>query len=301
MPIRSLAPDLILVNGTVHTVDAHDLTATAVAVKDGRFVAVGLDDELRDLAGMGTTVEDLGGATVIPGLIDAHNHLLMTGQILNQIQLYDARTIHDILARVADKARSVPPGTWILGRGWDESLLAERRHPTRHDLDRVAPEHPVVLHRVWNKLVANSMAMQLAGMSRETPDPPANESYAGSFERDADGEPTGLFRDRAKDLITSHVPPVGEADLVHAIETACRAYNAVGLTGVAEPGLYPHEIRAFHRAAAGGPPHGPHRDADGRLGIRRGVRGRSTSGAVCVSRCRWADSATTCCGSKASS
>ena len=248
MPMRSLAPDLILVNGTVHTVDAHDLTATAVAIKDGRIVGVGLDDELRELAGFGTTVEDLGGATVIPGLIDAHNHLLMTGQILNQIQLYDARSMDEILARVAERARASPPGSWILGRGWDESLLAEARHPTRHDLDRVAPNHPVVLHRVWNKLVANSAALRIAGITRESPDPPAGKLYAGSFERDADGEPTGLFRDRAKELIAAHVPAPSEADLVHAIETACRAYNAVGLTGVAEPGLYPNEIRAFHQA-----------------------------------------------------
>jgi predicted amidohydrolase YtcJ len=248
MPHRSLAPDLVLVNGHIHTVDANDLTATAVAIKDGRFVAVGGDDEVRSLAGFGTITEDLGRATVVPGLIDAHNHLLMTGQVLKQIQLYDCRSIDAVLERVAERAMQTPPGQWILGRGWDESLLAERRHPTRHDLDRVAPNHPVVIHRVWNKLVANSAALRVAGMSRETPDPPADVLYAGSFERDGDGEPTGLFRDRAKELILSHVPAPTEEDLVDAIVTACRAYNAVGLTGVAEPGLYPHEIRAFHRA-----------------------------------------------------
>jgi predicted amidohydrolase YtcJ len=248
MPHRSPAPDLILVNGRVHTMDANDLTATAVAIKDGRFVAVGGDEEVRGLAGFGTIAEDLGGATVIPGLIDAHNHLLMTGQVLNQIQLYDCRTIDAILDRVAERARQTRLGQWILGRGWDESLLVERRHPTRHDLDRVAPNHPVVIHRVWNKLVANTAALRAAGIGRETPDPPANILYAGSFERDGDGEPTGLFRDRAKELILNHVPAPSEDDLVHAIGTACRAYNAVGLTGVAEPGLYPHEIKAFHRA-----------------------------------------------------
>jgi predicted amidohydrolase YtcJ len=248
MPHRSLAPDLILVNGLVHTMDANDLTATAVAIKDGRFVAVGSDDEVRGLAGFGTTVEDLGGAAVIPGLIDAHNHLLNTGQVLNQVQLYDCRTIDEILRRVAERTSRTPPGRWILGRGWDESLLAEKRHPTRHDLDRVSPDHPVVIHRVWNKLIANSAALRLTGITRETPDPPADVLYAGSFERDNDGEPTGLFRDRAKDLILRHVPKPTEDELIAAIETACRAYNAVGLTGVAEPGLYPQEIRAFHRA-----------------------------------------------------
>lgn len=252
MPFRSLAPDVILVNGVVHTMDANDRTATAVAIKDGRFVGVGLDDELRELAGFGTTVEDLAGQTVVPGLIDAHNHLLMTGQILNQISLYDCRSVEEIKRRVAERARVLPPGAWILGRGWDESLLAEGRHPNRHDLDAVAPDHPVVLHRVWNRLVANSTAMALAGITRETPDPPADARYAGSFERDAAGEPTGLFRDRAKELITAHVPAPTDDELVHAVATACRAYNAVGLTGVAEPGLYPREIRAFARAAIAG-------------------------------------------------
>jgi predicted amidohydrolase YtcJ len=248
MPHRPLAPDLILHNGRVHTMDANDLTATAVAIKDGRFVAVGLDDEVRALAGFGTTTEDLRGATAIPGLVDAHNHLLMTGQVLGQVQLYDCRGLDQVLERVAERARTTPPGQWILGRGWDESLLNERRHPTRHDLDRVAPEHPVVLHRVWNKLTCNSAALRAAGITRETPNPPSNVPYAGSFERDADGEPTGLFRDRAKELILVHVPAPTENDLVRAIESACRAYNAVGLTGIAEPGLYPREIKAFHRA-----------------------------------------------------
>jgi predicted amidohydrolase YtcJ len=248
VPFRSLAPDLILTGATVHTMNAYDLTATAAAIKDGKFVAVGADDEVEALAGLGTTIERLNGEILIPGLIDAHNHLLMTGQVLNHIQLYDCRSIDDILARVREAAGRVPPGTWILGRGWDESLLDEHRHPTRHDLDSVAPNYPVVLHRVWNKLTANSMALQAAGISRETPDPPADALYAGSFERDSEGEPTGLFRDRAKELVTAHIPAPTEAALVTAIQTGSQAYNAVGLTGVADPGLYPHELRAYHRA-----------------------------------------------------
>jgi predicted amidohydrolase YtcJ len=239
---------VILINGRIHTMGAGDQIASALAVAHGRIVAVGSDDEMRSLAGPRTAVDDLRGATVIPGLIDAHNHLLSTGQTLRQIQLYDCRTIAQILERVAERAAVTPPGQWIIGRGWDESLLAERRHPTRHDLDRVAPNHPVVLHRVWNKLVCNSAALRVAGISRETPDPPATVHYAGSFERDADGEPTGLFRDRAKSLILNHIPEPSEEQRVAAIETACRAYNAVGITCVAEPGLSPSEIRAFHRA-----------------------------------------------------
>ncbi len=244
----ALAPDVVLVNGRIHTVDNDQPEATAVAIRNGRFVAVGGDDEMRALAGARTRIEDLGGAAVVPGLIDAHNHLLMTGRMLREVQLYDTRDIPTIVARVAARVQTAAPGEWIVGRGWDESLLAERRHPTRHDLDAVSPDNPVVIHRVWNKLVCNTAALRAAGISAGTPDPPADVLYSGSFERDERGEPTGLFRDRAKELIGDHIPSPSEEDLVAAVAAACRAYNAVGLTGVAEPGLYPHELRAFHRA-----------------------------------------------------
>jgi predicted amidohydrolase YtcJ len=249
MPGRpdALVPDLILVNGAIHTVDDANPRATAVAIRDGRFVAVG-NDEIRALAGPSTRVEDLGGAAVVPGLIDAHNHLQATGRMLREVQLYDTRAIPEIVARVARRVRQTPPDEWVVGRGWDESLLAEGRHPTRHDLDAVSPDNPVVIHRVWNKLVCNSAALRAAGIDRETPDPPAAVLYSGSFERAEAGEPTGLFRDRAKDMITDHIPEPTAEERVAAVAAACAAYNAVGLTAVAEPGLYPAEIRAFDRA-----------------------------------------------------
>src|SRR4051795_12160929 len=134
---RLVAADLVLVNGNIHLVDQHDRVAAAIAIKDGRVLAVGSNEDVRGLAGVGTIEEDLGGATVIPGLIDAHNHLLMTGKLLGQIQLYDCRSIAEVCNRVAERARALPPGSWIVGRGWDESLLAEQRYPDRHDLDRV--------------------------------------------------------------------------------------------------------------------------------------------------------------------
>lgn len=245
---HALYPDLILVNVRIYTFDDANPTATAVAIHDGQFVAVGSDDEIRALAGVHTRVEDLDGATVVPGLIDAHNHMQATGRMLREVQLFDTRSIPEIVDRVAARVRETPPGEWIVGRGWDESLLAEGRHPTRRDLDPVSPDNPVVVHRVWNKLVCNSAALRAAGIARETPDPPADVLYSGSFERDESGEPTGLFRDRAKEMISQHVPEPSEEDRVASIEAACHAYNAVGLIGVAEPGLYPEEIRAYDRA-----------------------------------------------------
>lgn len=249
--LRPGKADRVITNARIISMTS-DEGATALAVAGDRVMAVGSEAELGAQAGPGTVVEDLHGAIVLPGLIDAHNHLLMTGQILRQIQLYDCRSIEQILERVREVAAHTPPGSWILGRGWDESLLEEHRHPTRHDLDRVSPDHPVVLHRVWNRLVANSRAIERAGVSRETPDPPADQPYAGGFERDATGEPTGLFRDRAKELITSAVPQPTQAELVEAIQTACREYNRLGIIAVSEPGLSPEQMRAFHEAALQG-------------------------------------------------
>jgi len=241
------APELILAGGQIRTLDEARPTAPAVAIDRGRFVAVG-GEELRSQAGPATELRELAGATIVPGLVDAHNHLLHTGAMLAQVQLYDCRSLDEILRLVAERVATTAPGAWVIGRGWDESLLAERRHPTRHDLDAAAPDNPVVLFRVWNKLTCNSPALRLAGIDRSTPDPPAGSLYAGSFERDGQGEPTGLFRDRAKELIERHLPTPDEDELVASIETACRAYNRVGITAVGEPGLWPHEIRAFHRA-----------------------------------------------------
>src|SRR3954452_24881582 len=116
-PPDALAPDLILVNGAVHTVNDAKPKATAVAIRDGRFDAVG-GDEIRALSGLSTRLEDLGGAAVVPGLIDAHNHLQATGRMLREAQLYDTRAITERVARVAARVRETPRGEWVVGRRW---------------------------------------------------------------------------------------------------------------------------------------------------------------------------------------
>ena len=142
--------DTVLTGGKVLTVDPAFSVVEAVAIRDGRVLAIGADAEVEALAGPGTRRLPLAGRTVLPGLIDAHCHVRATGVLLANLQLYDCRSLDDILARVAARARETPPGGWIVGRGWDESLLAEGRPPTRRELDHVGRDHPVCLHRVRN-------------------------------------------------------------------------------------------------------------------------------------------------------
>ena len=250
--VRDLAPDLILTGGRVVTMDPDLPEATALAVKDGHILAVGGDVAIEELAGPGTQRFALGGRLTIPGIIDTHNHMISMGTVLNEVQLYAARSIDEIKELVADRVRTSPPGAWILGRGWDESLLADKRFPNRHDLDEVAPNNPVVLDRVWNMLLANSAALQAADVGRHTPDPPADALYAGRIERDERGDPTGIFRDRAKELIKRAVPVPTASDVEHAIRTACREFNAHGMTSICDPGLFSDEIHAYYNVLSAG-------------------------------------------------
>ncbi len=179
--MRDLAPDLVLTDAKITTMSDDRPEAGAVAVKDGRILAVGNPADIEALAGSNTRIIRLGGRRVIPGINDTHNHMMSTGTVLNEISLYDARSIEEIKAAIADRVAASPPGAWILGRGWDESLLREKRFPNRHDLDEVAPNNPVVLDRVWNMLLANSAAMMAGDIGRHTPiRQPINSTPDGS-------------------------------------------------------------------------------------------------------------------------
>ena len=192
--------DLVLVNGKVITVDSADRIAQAVAVRGQRIVAVGTDAEILKLAGPATRRVDLKGRAVTPGLIDAHLHFVSSG--IDRYGRLDvgfntAKSVADIVRLVGERARTTKAGGWVIGQGWDEGKLAERRYVTAADLDAVSGDHPVSLvHTTGHYLVANSAALRIAGITRDTRDPPA-----GTIDRLADGSPSGVLKESAMDLV----------------------------------------------------------------------------------------------------
>jgi predicted amidohydrolase YtcJ len=240
MQALDLMPDLILRNGRIYTLDAADTVAEALAVKDGRIVAVGNDASIDPMAGARTSCLDLGGRAVIPGLFDSHNHLMEVGAKLADIRLDECESPEEMMTLVRQRAAETPPGEWIIGQGWNEGNFAGGRLPTRHDIDPATSEHPVLLMRFFNTDVVNSVALRRAGIDRHTPDP-----EGGRIERDPEGEPNGLLRASAKTLVRRLIPQPTQAQMKHSLRLACAEMHQFGITSVVEPGLYPREIRAY--------------------------------------------------------
>jgi len=221
----SAPPDLILVNGTIITVNASDTIAQAVAIQGERIIAVGDTTFIDSLAAPTTQRIDLNGRTVTPGLLDAHAHF--SPSQFNRPDSLDlsyprVKSIQDVQSAIAELAKEVPSGQWIQGRGWDEGKFTERRLITVQDLDEIAPEHPVWLsHTTDHYGVANSAALRLAGIQGKTPDPPS-----GTIDRDSSGHPTGVLKETAQDLVTAWIPPLTEAEMELGTREMARAFNA---------------------------------------------------------------------------
>ena len=219
------AADLLLYNGQVATMADDRPLASAVAVRDGKIVAVG-GSELRE----GFTAQeeiDLQGRMLMPGFIDTHLHII--GMPPRAIELTDAKSISQIQERLRAKAQELGPGEWITGYGWDEANLEEGRVLTREDLDAAAPGNPVALTRAGQHSIAgNSLALTQAGIDRDTPDP-----ERGLIERDARGEPNGIIRERT-DLFLSLVPPATSEEMKPSYVAELKSLLPLGITSIME-------------------------------------------------------------------
>lgn len=232
--VRSVPQEvtLLLVNGTVYTVDDERPLAEAIAVRGERIVAVGTTADLKaDFTA--ERVIDLQGKPVYPGFTDAHAHMEGLGAALMNLDLGDAASPEEIGERVAARIQSLPPGGWLRGRGWDQNRWKSRQFPTRKILDAVAPDVPVYLTRIDGHAVwVNSRALEIAGISASTPDP-----EGGRIVRDGRGEPTGVFVDNAIDILGSHLPVPSEEERTRAVERAVQECLKAGLTEVHDMGV----------------------------------------------------------------
>lgn len=227
--MHSRIADLVLVNGNIITMNPKQMKAKAVAIKGDKFLAIGGNREVLDLADGNTRKIDLKGKTVLPGLIDSHVHGLALGEGLSQIDLRDVKSIEEIQKRIKGWVQKTEKGEWIIGRGWDQDKLLENRFPLRSDLDCVAPNHPVLIRRVCGHLgVVNSQAMRLAGIDKNT-EPP----QGGVIDRErANGEPNGILRETSLHLVSRILPKLSEEKLMKFSHLACQRMVERGLTTV---------------------------------------------------------------------
>jgi predicted amidohydrolase YtcJ len=201
---------------------------SALAIRNGIIVATGDDAQMLKLSGPKTEVVDLHGAFVMPGFNDAHVHLASAGREKLTVDLVGVKSLAEMQQRIAAAARAAPAGAWLRGRGWDHTLWESKQLPTRQDLDAVTGDHPAVFTRVdGHILVANSRALQLAGITATTVDPPG-----GKIDRDGKGEPTGIVRENAMDLVYDKVPPPTNEERRHALELAIQDAVSHGITSL---------------------------------------------------------------------
>ncbi len=248
-----LFADFALLNGRVLTVDAEDSVVEAVAVRGNRIISVGTVEEVSEAIGEGTEVIDLVGRTVIPGLIDSHMHPGSYGVFWVRGVMCGPHvdSIDELLERIGEKAGVTPEGRWILGYALDDVKLG--RYPGREELDSVTPRNPLYIQRRDGHIgVANSLALETASIDRNTPDPPH-----GKIDRDKDGEPTGVLRESAKDLVTAKLPPYTVEEYVDGLRHVFEEFVSLGLTTVHASMTDSKEFRAMQELRR-----------DGELGLR---------------------------------
>jgi predicted amidohydrolase YtcJ len=240
--------ELLIRNAKIITMDRTHSIVTSMAIRDSHILAVGSDAELAPCAGPRTQSLDLQGHVVLPGLIDVHTHALEWAKnvLRNDVDpgYPKVHSIAEITKLITERASTLPSGKWIRGAGWDESKLAEHRYITRKDLDAVAPNNPVWLEHFTGHLgVANTRALELAHLTRNTPAP-----SGGVIDKDGSGEPTGVLKDNAQSLVQALLPH-GPSDLaLKAVRLVTQRALEVGLTTIHDICLPADSIRAYQQA-----------------------------------------------------
>jgi len=237
------SPDTILVNGKIATVDARDSMQEALAIRDGHIAAVGKSSDIRKLAGAKTKVIDLGGRTVVPGLIDSHMHAIRAAlSFSTEVNWVGAKSIAEACARISEAARSMKPGSWlIVAGGWNVNQFKERRRPTQAELLAAAPNSPVYVQEGYNWVVMTPAGFKTLGITDD-----ASLPAGAKLDRDASGKPTGGITGGTIELFDRLPKPNYDQQLEGTLKFF-RELNRLGITGVVDPGgnnLFPNDYRA---------------------------------------------------------
>ncbi len=239
----SIKADMVLVNGKIITVDPEDSIVEAVAIYGNKILAVGTSEEIKTLAGAGTDVVDLEGKTVMPGIIDSHTHPTGIAEEYLEVNCRapPVNNIKDLQDLVAAKIEEVGPGKWILGSAYNDSKLEERRQMTRWELDEVSPENPVILTSdTGHQCIVNSLALEIAGITKDSPDPPG-----GEYDRDENGEPTGLIYEMAMGEVRKHIPPYTVDEIRESYKNVVNQFSKWGITSTHNASSRRTGIRAY--------------------------------------------------------
>ncbi|MBV7274617.1 amidohydrolase [Clostridium sp. PL3] len=223
--------DLILINGKVHTMDMLNKITEAVAIKNGKVVKTGTSSEIFALKTNITEIIDLKGKVILPGFNDSHMHLLNFANSLSMIDLNSCSSIEELIERVKTfiNAKNLVKNKWIRGKGWNQDYFKkEKRFPTKYDLDKISTEYPIVITRACIHIcVVNSKALALLGITKETP-----QVEGGQFDIDKNGEPIGIFREKALSLVYDKIPSPTSEELKNMIKEATYYANSKGLTSI---------------------------------------------------------------------
>jgi len=247
----SISADLVLLNGIILTVDKDFSRAEAVAIRDGKILEVGENKTIKHFIGPNTQIVDLEGKTVLPGFHDAHCHMHMFGVQLSQVNCRSPpiKSIEEIIVKLREKAEKTPKVRWIVGWGYDDTKLYEKRNPTRWDLDQVSSETPVVLRRTCgHTMVVNSKALELVGYNKNSPQPEGGEIEIDPSSRDL----TGILRETAMNPINDIIRSYTVEEMEEAIKLACKQALMEGITSYQEAGLRTVPIKAYQNLRARG-------------------------------------------------